>query len=151
MLPFARGLQQGAPGVKQPHGVDIAPRFADPSTMSENDDEALRARADTLARALKSAQSSRPRHAAPPPAKAAATGAALSLAVRASSEMVAGVVVGGVIGWGDRPAFSHQACFPHPVFGVWMRRRDRQRDPHDVAEKRNLRGELPLAAREPVV
>ncbi len=107
-------MQQAAPGVKQgaaSETFDTASGFADASPMTENDDEGLRARGEKLGDALKAAQSALQAEARPATRKPNVTGAALSLGLRASSEIVAGVVVGGVIGWGLDRLFHTKPAF----------------------------------------
>ncbi len=77
---------------------------------TEDDDEALEARRARLAAAL---QAAKPRAPSPlPAAPSDNTAAAMSMGLRAGSEFVAAVVLGGAIGWGldwllhSKPAFT---------------------------------------------
>jgi ATP synthase protein I len=77
---------------------------------TEDDDEALEARRARLAAALEAAK---PRAHSPLPAQPSDnTAAAMSMGLRAGSEFVAAVVLGGAIGWGldwllhSKPAFT---------------------------------------------
>jgi ATP synthase protein I len=63
---------------------------------SGRDTEGIRGRLDTLEERIAAA---RVRHAAPPEPETQARGAALGQALRLATEMVAGVAVGGFIGW----------------------------------------------------
>jgi ATP synthase protein I len=90
----------------------------------ENDD-ALSARLDRLKGDLKAAASKptpAPRSA---PATGASTGAAWSLAMRAGSEFVAAIIVGGAIGWGldwllhTKPALTIVFFLLGVAAGVW--------------------------------
>jgi ATP synthase protein I len=79
--------------------------------MSTEDDEALEARRARLADALKAAKPRTPQSALPAsPSDNTAT--AMSMGLRAGSEFVAAVVLGGAIGWGldwllhTKPAFT---------------------------------------------
>jgi ATP synthase protein I len=65
-------------------------------TTSGRDTEGIRGRLDTLEERIAAA---RVRHAAPPEPERQARGAALGQALRLATEMVAGVAVGGFIGW----------------------------------------------------
>jgi len=91
---------------------------------NDDDEEALKARLDRLAGELRSA---RPK---PPPSPKtqppdASTGAAWSLAMRASSELIAAILVGGAIGWGldwlmhTKPAFTIVFFLLGVAAGVW--------------------------------
>jgi ATP synthase protein I len=77
--------------------------------MSEDDEDALKARLDRLGRDLKSAA---PKPPPGPTAPSASAGAAWSLGMKAASEFVAAVFVGGAIGFGldwllhTKPAFT---------------------------------------------
>jgi ATP synthase protein I len=89
--------------------IDFPPVFRDAFRMSEEDDEALKARRDKLAGALKAA---RPAPARGKAAPADSTAAAMSMGLRAGSEFVAAILVGGAIGFGidwvahTKPAFT---------------------------------------------
>ncbi len=63
---------------------------------SGRDPESIRQRLDTLGEQLAEAKS---RRATPPPPEPEARGAALGKALRLATELVAGVAVGGFIGW----------------------------------------------------
>ena len=65
-------------------------------TTSGRDTERIRGRLETLEERIAAA---RVRHAAPPEPETQARGAALGQALRLATEMVAGVAVGGFIGW----------------------------------------------------
>jgi ATP synthase protein I len=89
----------------------------------DDDEEALRARLDKLAGELKSAQPKPPP--APPGARPGSAGAAWSMGMKAASEFVAAVVVGGGIGYGldwllhTRPAFTIVFFLLGVAAGVW--------------------------------
>lgn len=68
--------------------------------QGEDDDKALKARLDRLGGDIGAAKPEHKPFAPPIPGLSRADRAAMSLAVRASSEIVAGVVVGAVIGFG---------------------------------------------------
>ena len=78
---------------------------------TEDDDAALEARRARLADALKAAKPQAPPSALPA-APSDSTAAAMSMGLRAGSEFVAAVVLGGAIGWGldwllhTKPAFT---------------------------------------------
>lgn len=65
-------------------------------TQSGRDQEGIRRRLDTLGERLAEVQA---RHAPPPPPDSRARGEALGYALRLGAELVAGVAVGGFIGW----------------------------------------------------
>jgi ATP synthase protein I len=65
-------------------------------TQSGRDQEGIRRRLDTLGERLAEVQA---RHAPPPPPDSRARGEALGYALRLGVELVAGVAVGGFIGW----------------------------------------------------
>jgi ATP synthase protein I len=65
-------------------------------TQSDRDQEGIRRRLDTLGERLAEVQA---RHAPPPPPDSRARGEALGYALRLGVELVAGVAVGGFIGW----------------------------------------------------
>ncbi|MGH6749437.1 MAG: AtpZ/AtpI family protein [Methyloceanibacter sp.] len=65
-------------------------------TQSGRDQEGIRRRLDTLGERLAEVQA---RHAPPPPPDSRARGEALGYALRLGFELVAGVAVGGFIGW----------------------------------------------------
>ena len=65
-------------------------------TQSGRDQEGIRRRLDTLGEQLAEVQA---RHAPPPPPDSRARGEALGYALRLAVELVAGVAVGGFIGW----------------------------------------------------
>jgi ATP synthase protein I len=79
--------------------------------MSDEDDEALEARRARLAAALEAAKPRTPPSALPA-APSDNTAAAMSMGLRAGSEFVAAIVLGGAIGWGldwllrTKPAFT---------------------------------------------
>src|SRR5271156_3397266 len=79
--------------------------------MSDEDDEALEARRARLAAALESVKRQTPPSALPA-SPSDNTAAAMSMGLRAGSEFVAAVVMGGAIGWGldwllhTKPAFT---------------------------------------------
>jgi ATP synthase protein I len=79
--------------------------------MSDDDDEALEARRARLAAALEAAKPRTPPSPLPT-APSDNTAAAMSMGLRAGSEFVAAVVLGGAIGWGldwllqSKPAFT---------------------------------------------
>jgi ATP synthase protein I len=90
------------------------------------DDAALRARLDALAGQLKAHRpepAATPRPAAPDRPDAMASG--MSMGLRAGSEFVAAILVGGAIGWGldwalkTRPAFTIIFFLLGVVAGVW--------------------------------
>ena len=93
----------------------------------DEDDQALRARLDTLSGALKAqrkpAASSSKRQGADPASDG--FGSAMSLGLRAGSEFVAAIVVGGLIGWGldrlagTKPLFLIAFFLLGVVAGVW--------------------------------
>ena len=65
-------------------------------TQSDRDQDGIRRRLDTLGERLAEVQA---RHAPPPPPDSRARGEALGYALRLGVELVAGVAVGGFIGW----------------------------------------------------
>ncbi len=77
--------------------------------MTEEDENALKARLDRLGRELKSAA---PKPPPAPTAPSASASAAWSLGMKAASEFVSAVLVGGAIGFGldwllhTKPAFT---------------------------------------------
>jgi ATP synthase protein I len=73
-------------------GAENDPRRA----RSGRDADDIRRRLDTLGEQLASAQA---RHAPPPDPEVAGRGRAMGQALRLATELVAGVVVGGFIGW----------------------------------------------------
>ena len=77
----------------------------------ENDEKALRARLDRLAGDLDKAKVEPPPFAPPIPGMSKSDRAAMSLAMRATSEIVAGVAVGAVIGFGLDWLFRTRAVF----------------------------------------
>ena len=93
----------------------------------DEDDQALRARLDTLSGALKAQR--QPAPSSPQPEGGGPSsdgfGSAMSLGLRAGSEFVAAIVVGGLIGWGlDRlagtnPLFLIAFFLLGVVAGVW--------------------------------
>jgi ATP synthase protein I len=91
--------------------------------MSEDDD--LRARGEKLAKKLTAAHAERARDATSQARKPNPNAAAMSLAVRAASEIVAGVAVGAVFGWGidglfhTKPAFLIVFLLLGSAAGVW--------------------------------
>ena len=94
------------------------------SSEPDNDD-ALAARLERLKGELKAAA---PKPARPPslePAPGASLGSAWSLGMRAGSEFVAAVIVGGAIGWGldwllhSKPAFTIVFFLLGVAAGVW--------------------------------
>ena len=94
---------------------------------SGRDDEAdLKARLARLESALKTRRAENSPPAAPPPsASDAGAGAAMSLAMKAGSEFVAAIIVGGAFGWGldwllhSRPLFTILFFFLGVAAGVW--------------------------------
>jgi ATP synthase protein I len=91
-----------------------------------DDDDALRARRDNLSAALKArrpepAVAPRPTASAPPDG----LGAGMSMGMRAGSEFIAAILVGGAIGWGldwalkTKPAFTIVFFLLGVVAGVW--------------------------------
>ena len=92
--------------------------------MSDEDDDALEQRRAKLAGALKAAK---PRLSKPAPTTAPSdsTAAAMSMGLRAGSEFVAGILVGGAIGWGldwllhTKPAFTILFFLLGVTAGVW--------------------------------
>jgi ATP synthase protein I len=96
------------------------------SPEDPDDSAALRARRDALAREL---EARRPPKAAPPaagaPQGADTTASAMSMGLRAGSEFVAAILVGGAIGWGidwalgSKPAFTIVFFLLGVVAGVW--------------------------------
>jgi len=123
MLPLRCGLATGAAGNQATPGAsastpafpskkaafDFPRRLPDPSPMSEDDD--LKARGDRLAEKLHAAQAERGRDATSQVRNANSNAAAMSLAVRAASEIVAGVAVGAVLGWGIDRLFHTKPAF----------------------------------------
>jgi ATP synthase protein I len=115
------------------------------SNSGENDDDAaLRARLDRLAGAI---EARRPA-ARPTPGVSASNGSdgmgsAISMGLRAGSEFVAAILVGGGIGWGldwalrTRPAFTIVFFFLGVAAGVWNV--IRATSPRDAALVRNSR------------
>ena len=91
--------------------------------MSEDDE--LKARGEDLAAKLQAVQAQRRRDATSQARGVNASGAALSLAVRAASEIVAGVAVGAVFGWGldrlfhTKPAFLILFLLLGSAAGIW--------------------------------
>lgn len=91
--------------------------------MSEDDD--LKARGDKLAESLKAAHAERARDATSQVRKPNETAAAMSLALRAASEIVAGVAVGAILGWGvdwlfhTKPAFFIIFLILGSAAGIW--------------------------------
>ena len=93
----------------------------------DDEDQALRARLDKLSGALKA----RRKPAAPMPTQGGGDssgdvfGSAMSLGLRAGSEFVAAIVIGGLIGWGldralgTKPAFLIAFFLLGVVAGVW--------------------------------
>ena len=90
-----------------------------------DDDAELRARMDKLAGAIKSR---RPTPAAPSvsgPTAPDNTASAMSMGLRAGSEFVAAIIVGGAFGWGldwllrTKPAFTILFFLLGVVAGVW--------------------------------
>jgi ATP synthase protein I len=91
-----------------------------------NDDAALRARLDSLSGELKLRRgeaASSPRPNSPPPPDNFASG--MSMGLRAGSEFVAAILVGGAIGWGldwalkTKPAFTIVFFLLGVAAGVW--------------------------------
>ena len=68
----------------------------DPRRPGGRDPDEIRRRLDTLGEKLASAQA---RHTPPPDPEVAGRGRAMGQALRLATELVAGVVVGGFIGW----------------------------------------------------
>ena len=93
--------------------------------MGDDDDEALRARRDQLASKLEAARpKTAPARAPLSPSDTSAAGA-WSMGMKAGSEFVAAVVVGGAIGFGldfalhTKPAFTIVFFLLGVVAGVW--------------------------------
>jgi len=94
---------------------------------NDEDDRALRARLDTLSGALKAQR--KPAEAAPRPEGGGPSndgfGSAMSLGLRAGSEFVAAIIVGGLIGWGldrllnTKPLFLIAFFLLGVAAGVW--------------------------------
>jgi ATP synthase protein I len=92
-----------------------------------DDDHALRAKLDALRGALerRGAEKRAGEAAGPSEAERAGTASAISMGVRAGSEFVAAIVVGGLIGWqldrwlGTKPAFLIAFFLIGAVAGVW--------------------------------
>jgi ATP synthase protein I len=88
----------------------------------EDDDDALKSRLDKLGRDLKSV---RPAPTVTPLSSDRSANAAWSLGMKASSEFVAAVVIGGAIGWGldwlmhTRPLFTIVFFMLGVAAGVW--------------------------------
>jgi ATP synthase protein I len=92
----------------------------------QDDPAALRARMDALSRDIRAR---RPTPSAPAPSAGASNpggmGAAMSMGLRAGSEFVAAILVGGAIGWGidwllhTKPAFTIVFFLLGVVAGVW--------------------------------
>jgi ATP synthase protein I len=96
------------------------------SNEPQDDPAALRARMDALSREI---QARRPAPSAPPSPKetssGSAMGSAISMGLRAGSEFVAAILVGGAIGWGldwmlrTKPAFTILFFLLGVAAGVW--------------------------------
>ena len=90
-----------------------------------DDDEALRARLNRLGADLKSARPPPPSRTAPLSPGDRSAASAWSLGVKAGSEFVASVALGGAIGWGidyllhTKPAFTIVFFLVGVVAGVW--------------------------------
>jgi len=94
---------------------------------NDEDDRALRARLDTLSGALKAQR--KPAEELPRPEGGAPSsdgfGSAMSLGLRAGSEFVAAIIVGGLIGWGldrllnTKPLFLIAFFLLGVAAGVW--------------------------------
>ncbi len=93
--------------------------------MTEEEDEALRARLARLGADLKSARPAPAPQNAPLSPSDRSAGSAWSLGMKAGSEFVAAVVVGAAIGWGidwalhTKPAFLIVFFLVGVVAGVW--------------------------------
>ena len=93
-------------------------------TDPPDDEPALRARLDALSGKLKAQRpSASPRPNSPPPPDNFASG--MSMGLRAGSEFVAAILVGGAIGWGldwalkTKPAFTIVFFLLGVAAGVW--------------------------------
>lgn len=92
---------------------------------AEDDDKALKARLDRLAGDLDKAKAEPPPFAPPIPGMSNADRAAMSLAIRATSEIVAGVAVGAVFGFaldwllGTRAIFLILFAMLGVAAGIW--------------------------------
>jgi len=92
--------------------------------MTSDDDDALKARRDKLAAQLK-AHAPRPEAKDPLSLGNSAAASAWSLGVKAGSEFIAAVIVGGGIGWGldyalhTKPAFTIVFFLLGVVSGIW--------------------------------
>ena len=91
-----------------------------------DDDAELKARLARLKGALKTKQAENaPRPAPSPTAADGSAGAAMSLAMKAGSEFVAAIIVGGAFGWGldwllhSKPLFTILFFFLGVAAGVW--------------------------------
>jgi ATP synthase protein I len=90
----------------------------------DDDEEALRARLSHLGHELKAARP-KPPAAAPLSPSARSAASAWSLGMKAGSEFVAAVVVGGAIGWGldwllhTKPGFTILFFFVGVAAGTW--------------------------------
>ncbi len=98
---------------------------------------ALRARLDRLSADLKGriAPPSTPKPKSPPNADAA-TGSAMSLGLRAGSELISAVILGLGDRVGARPGARDQSGIPDRIFPAWGGGRGVERDPADFAERR---------------
>lgn len=70
-----------------------------PGGLSSEDRAAFEKRAASIGEKLNAAKGRRPTHSGPDGGASSDKGAALSRAMRVSTELIGGIVVGGVIGW----------------------------------------------------
>ena len=88
------------------------------------EDDELKARGEKLAESLRAAHAAQSRDATPQ-ARNPSAAAGMSLALRAASEIVAGVAVGAAIGWGidrifhTKPAFLILFLLVGSAAGIW--------------------------------